>query len=202
MYLYHVSLLLPASSYNSPIHPKSGKLTTKVFLTRQLLKYTTSLRLRQIGELSLASEDISTSHNEVPFDYDLYFQSSLLLFLFLLYLSFFQLVYNPGLFQNLILLRLCLVLILETAEMEILAGITQLAVMLDRKDGLDEAHQEERDRLASGIEDAKVLLGLHLCRIENDVTRQVLLDTFLRHLGPTDAPWMLGPLLARIASGI
>jgi hypothetical protein len=86
--------------------------------------------------------------------------------------------------------------------MEVLAGIAQLAVMLDRKDGLGEDHQEERDRLVSGIEDVKVLLGLHLCRIENDLTRQVLLDTFLLHLGPTDAPWMLAPLLARLASGI
>ncbi|KAJ5210124.1 hypothetical protein N7491_009934 [Penicillium cf. griseofulvum] len=90
----------------------------------------------------------------------------------------------------------------ETAEMEILAGISQLAVMLDRNDGLDKNRHEERDKLAAGIEDAKVLLGLHLCRIEDDLTRQVLLDTFLLYLGPTDAPWMLAPLLARLASGI
>ncbi|OQE36858.1 hypothetical protein PENCOP_c011G02808 [Penicillium coprophilum] len=90
----------------------------------------------------------------------------------------------------------------ETAEMVILGGIAQLAVMIDRKDGLDDKHNEERDRLASGIEDTKVLLGLHLCRIEDELTRQVLLETFLLHLGPTDAPWMLAPLLARLARGI
>ncbi|KAJ5817081.1 hypothetical protein N7447_009314 [Penicillium robsamsonii] len=90
----------------------------------------------------------------------------------------------------------------ETAERDMLDGIAQLAVMIDRKDGLDENHHEERDRLASGIEDAKVLLGLHLCRIEDDLTRQVLLETFLLHLGPTDAPWMLAPLLTRLARGI
>ncbi|KAJ5153903.1 uncharacterized protein N7500_009342 [Penicillium coprophilum] len=90
----------------------------------------------------------------------------------------------------------------ETAEMEILGGIAQLAAMIDRKDDLDDKHNEERDRLASGIEDTKVLLGLHLCRIEDELTRQVLLETFLLHLGPTDAPWMLAPLLARLARGI
>ncbi|KAJ5520777.1 hypothetical protein N7463_001230 [Penicillium fimorum] len=88
------------------------------------------------------------------------------------------------------------------AERDILGGISQLAVMIDHKDDLDENRYEERDRLASGIEDAKVLLGLHLCRIEDDLTRQVLLETFLLHLGSTDAPWMLAPLLARLARGI
>lgn len=76
-----------------------------------------------------------------------------------------------------------------------------LAVMLDRKEGLDESLNEERDRLTSRIEDAKVLLGLHLCRVEDDLTREVLLETFLLNLGPTNAPWMLAPLLARLATG-
>ncbi|KAJ5511042.1 hypothetical protein N7453_003145 [Penicillium expansum] len=90
----------------------------------------------------------------------------------------------------------------ETAEEDILDGITVLAIMLDRKEGLDENLNEERDRIALRIEDAKVLLGLHLCRIEDELTRKVLLETFLLHLGPTDAPWMLTPLLARLATGV
>ncbi|KAJ5193226.1 hypothetical protein N7449_009368 [Penicillium cf. viridicatum] len=87
----------------------------------------------------------------------------------------------------------------ETAEEDILHGIMLLATA---KEDLDESLNEERDRLASRIEDAKVLLGLHLCRIEDDLTREVLLKTFLLHLGPTDAPWMLAPLLARLATGV
>ncbi|KAJ5971263.1 uncharacterized protein N7479_001181 [Penicillium vulpinum] len=89
----------------------------------------------------------------------------------------------------------------ETAEKQILSGITQLAVMVDRRDALGSSLDGERNRLALGIEDAKVLLGLHLCRIEDNLTREVLLETFLIHLGPTDAPWMLAPLLERLASG-
>ncbi|KGO71444.1 hypothetical protein PITC_051290 [Penicillium italicum] len=90
----------------------------------------------------------------------------------------------------------------EPTEAEILDGIAQIAAILNYKDGLNEGLNEERDRLESSIQDAKVLLGFQLCRIEDELTREVLLETFLLHLGPTDAPWMLAPLLARLATGV
>jgi hypothetical protein len=55
--------------------------------------------------------------------------------------------------------------------------------------------------MASRIEDAKVAIGLDICRVKDNLIRETLRQTFFIHLGPITAPWVFDALLARIRAG-